>query len=892
MAAPNGRPPAVGRFLGWWTDRVARHPRRVVALAVLIAIAGGYYTATHLGVDTDTEDMLSGRLSWRVQYERYKAAFPQYTDEILVIIDGATAGLAAEAQLSIGERLRAAPALFETVYLPGGGPFFERHALLYLDEEELEELAIGLEEAGPWLRELEREPELPRFLSVVDSLMAEASDDPTAEASDDERVGGLIGAVGEAFGSSMMGRLRPLPWRDLLSGEVGGAEGLRRYVVIKPQLDFNSLFPGEPAIGRIRAVVDSLGLSAAVGASVRLTGSVPMADEELRSAIQGLGIAVGLALFMVGGILYAGLRSVRLIGASLFTLLVGLVITSTFAALAVRHLNLISIAFAVLYIGLGIDYAIHYSLRYRELRVEGARQREALRLTAEDVGASLFLSAVTTAACFYAFIPTAFKGVSELGMIGGTGMLISFLVTITLLPALLCLAPFRPKPDERPLVGGVMPHGLARWIAGHRRTVLIGASIVALASAALLPQARFARNPLDLRDPEAKATATFRELLADTTTSPMTIAVLAPDSAAAERLADRLTRLERVEEAITIGVFVPDGQGPRLARIDRIGRVIDSSLEPTRADATDLSARAADLTARLASVETFRRRLSRYEPADEETRDRARFASFQIRGWQRWMEDRPASVQREALDRVESSLLGGLRRSLHDLRASLDAGFVTAADLPADLVERWVSPDGTHRVEVIPRDNLADEAALRAFVADVLSAAPDATGEPVISVSAGEAVVSAFRQALAYAAIATLLLLLLALRSFWDTMRVIVPLLLAGALAGAATVLFGLAFNYANVIALPLLLGVGVDNGIHMVHRSRAGLTGEADLLGTSTARAVLFASLTTIFSFGTLAFSRHPGAASMGQMLTIGMLSVLLCTLVVLPALPSPRRS
>ncbi len=884
---------------------MVRHPRRIVALAVLITIAGGYYTATHLGVNTDTEDMLSGRLSWRVQYERYKGAFPQYTDEILVIIDGATAGLAAEAQLAIGERLQAAPALFETVYLPGGGPFFERHALLYLGEEELEELAVGLEEAGPWLRELEQEPELPRFLGVVDSLMAEASDD--------ERVGGLIGAVGEAFGSSMMGRLRPLPWRDLLSGEAGGAEALRRYVVIKPLLDFNSLFPGEPAIGRIRAVVDSLGLSAAVGVSVRLTGSVPMADEELRSAIQGLGIALGVALFMVGGILYAGLRSARLIGASLFTLLVGLVITSTFAALAVRHLNLISIAFAVLYIGLGIDYAIHYSLRYRELRVEGAGQREALRLTAEDVGASLFLSAVTTAACFYAFIPTAFKGVSELGMIGGTGMLISFIVTTTLLPAALCLVPFRPRPAERPLVGGVMPDRLARWIAGHRRTVLIGASIVALASAALLPQARFARNPLDLRDPQAEATATFRELLADSTTSPMTIAVLAPDSAAAERLADRLTRLERVKEAITIGVFVPDEQGPRLARINRIGRVIDSLFEPTRAGAADLEAQAADLEAqaadleaqaadleaqaadlepRLASVETFRRRLSRYEPAAEETRDRARFASFQIRGWQRWMEDRPVRVQREALDRVESSLLGGLRRSLRDLRASLDAGFVTVADLPPDLVERWVSPDGTHRVEVIPRDNLADEAALRAFVADVRSVAPDATGGPVTSVSAGEAVVSAFRQALGYAAIATLLLLLLALRSFWDTMRVIVPLLLAGALAGAATVLFGVAFNYANVIALPLLLGVGVDNGIHMVHRSRASLTGSADLLGTSTARAVLFASLTTIFSFGTLAFSPHPGAASMGQMLTIGMLSVLVCTLVVLPALPSPPRS
>ncbi len=151
---------------------------------------------------------------------------------------------------------------------------------------------------------------------------------------------------------------------------------------------------------------------------------------------------------------------------------------------------------------------------------------------------------------------------------------------------------------------------------------------------------------------------------------------------------------------------------------------------------------------------------------------------------------------------------------------------------------------------------------------------------------------AAFRRALVGAAVATLLLLLIALRSVADASRVMIPLLLAGAMTGAATVVFGLAFNYANVIALPLLLGVGVDNGIHMVHRSRAGTAPDRGLLETSTARAVLYASLTTIFSFGNLAFSSHPGTASMGRLLTIGMLAVLACTLVVLPALESPRRA
>jgi hypothetical protein len=359
-------------LLSSWTRIVGRLPGIIVILAAGAAAGSAYLTSQRLGIDTNTVDMLSAELPWRVENERHKRLFPHYADNIVVVIRGATADLAADAQRRLGARLRTEPALFREVHSTGGGEFFERNALLYAELEELEDLAEGLEEAESWLPGLERDPHLGRFLTILDSMLVAdrgpASGVDEAGEGDSGRAVELLGAVGGAFESSMVDRVQPLPWRDLMSGHQSAPEERRRYIEILPRLDFDLLFPGEPALTRIRSLADSLELTGKEGVGVRLTGFVPMSEEELRSAAGGMKTAGTLALIMVGLVLYAGLRSTRLIAAALITLLVGLVLTAAFAALAVGHLNLISMAFAVLYIGLGIDYAIHYCLRYRELR--------------------------------------------------------------------------------------------------------------------------------------------------------------------------------------------------------------------------------------------------------------------------------------------------------------------------------------------------------------------------------------------------------------------------------------------------------------------------------------------------------------------------------------------
>jgi hopanoid biosynthesis associated RND transporter like protein HpnN len=592
---------------------------------------------------------------------------------------------------------------------------------------------------------------------------------------------------------------------------------------------------------------------------------------------------------MVLVVLFIGLGSPRLVLAALVTLLMGLIWTSGFATVAVGRLNLISVAFAVLYIGLSVDYAVHFCLRYRELIQMGRTQMMALRQAGQDIGSALFTCAISTAIGFYAFLPTAFIGVSELGLIAGSGMFISLFANLTVLPALITLLPISPKAgrsDKTELRWNAAIVGLPFYYA---RIILIGALLLGLAGLVLLPQVRFDYNPLNLRDPATESVSTYADLFEQSRTSPWSITLIAPDEAAAGEYKFRLKGVDEVKMSITLHDFIPPLQEDKLAIIEEIRLILGPHLlecnSNSRPDEAQQLTALHDLLAELdrflstrqkspllkASAERLYRNLRRFEVALEAV-------------------DRPA----EMLSRLETSLIGSLPASLSGLQRSLAARPVSMAGLPEDLVTRWATPDGRYRIEVMPRENVNDNEALDRFVAAVRKVAPEATGTAVISLEAGKAIVKAFQQALFSATIAIAILLIVLLQPKSDVFLVLSPLLLAGVLTGATMVTLNIPFNFANVIALPLLLGVGVDSGIHMVRRHRTAPPVTGNLLQTSTARGVLFSGLTTFCSFGNLAFSSHRGLASMGLLLTVGMGFTLLCTLVVLPALLSPlaRRS
>jgi hypothetical protein len=861
--------------IAWWVDQVCRLPWVAVLGALFLSGASLVYTLTHFRINTSTEDMLAPELPFRQAYETYKRAFPQYIDTLAVVIEGPSSEQTEDAARSLAARLSAQGSRFSSVHMPGSGPFFERNALLYLDLERLAAQADRLARIQPFLGRLTSDMSLRGLLSMLTNALE------AVEGGKEIDLGPILSALDESLEAHLQGRSRRLSWQGLIGDEGDDIALRRRIIQLQPRLDFTRLLPAKTAMHTIRQLAHGLGLTPEQGFRVRITGDIAMEYEEMLSVSQGATMAAAFALIMVLGVLMIGLRSARLVAATLFTLLVGLVLTAGFAILAVGALNMISVAFAVLYIGLGVDFAIHFCLRYAELGPSQAEGPAALRTTARDVGPSLVLCTLTTAAGFYAFLPTAYAGMSELGLISGTGMFISLATSLTLLPALLRIWPINNAAPPAAPGDQAMVAALSRLPYRHARGILWGAALFGVGAAALLPQLRFDYNSINLRDPNSESVSTFKELFQGPATSTWHITVLAPDRATAARDTSALRGLDAVREVIWLQDLTPNGQAERLDLIEDLALIMGPQLEA--GPHTE-----AMVATQIEALERFNMRLRAYLSDSLDLPWRETIASLQrhvlaLRD-RLLAADEPTAAR--ALQGLEGDLLGMLPRNLRHLRAALAAEPITLDSLPPGLRARWVSARTIHRIEVYPQEDIADSAALRRFVTAVQRVTPQATGAPVLNLEAGTAIVLAFQQAFSGALAVILILLVVTLRNLVDPLAVVIPLLYGALLTAAALTLAGIAFNFANIIALPLLLGIGVDNGIHMVHRLRRSGSPATNLLRTTTARAIVFSALTTLVSFGNLSFSAHPGTAGLGQILTLGIALILASTLLILPAL------
>ncbi len=869
------------RTLRWWTAAAQQHAWAVLVLSVLAAAAMAGYTVRHLGINTDTTDMISADLQWRQDFIEFREAFPLLWRSLIVVLDADSADLADDAQVRLADALGGQTG-FVAVLAPETEPFFARHGLLYQTPAELEEISDRLARVQPFLGRLARDPSLQ---GIADLLALAAEQDPSSSANrshDDDALAPLYSGLANSFEAAREGRFYRLPWMELMSADAAqGAHPRRRIIVLQPQLDFDSLAPAAEAIAAVRRAAAELQIDAAHGVRLRMTGAIALEHEELRSVASGAKLAGLLALVLVGVVMFAGLRAWQLVLATLVSLIAGLLTTAAFAAVAVGTLNLISIAFAVLYIGLGVDFALHLCLRFRELVLGGVDHYTAMCQAGADTGGSLVLCAITTSIGFFAFFPTAFAGVAELGLISGVGMYISLFIALTLLPALIRILPpiaqgLQPEPSAAPATDSV---GTAHARVTPTFTYFATLSALVIAAVVLLrpPGAQFDPNPLNLREASSESVRTYQELLADPQRSPLSLSVLVPADTA-EATAQRLRQQSHVHDARWLGDLVPTQQDEKLAMVEELAFLIgpDLAQRPRQAAAPSLDT--------LASVRQSLIALGASEAVAAGTP--AGRCLDAVEALIAHLSNLPPTDQTAPLHAAQTAATATLPAQLQRLNAMLQAGPVTAQRLPESLRRLWLSEDGRARVEASSSSPLTDTPTMVRFVDQVRSESPGATGMAVVQLGAGKAVADAFRQALLSALIVVGLLLMVLLRSVKDSLLVLVPVLLAGIFTTTLFTLTGLQFNFANVIALPLLLGMGVDNGIHLLHRHRHTPPADGRLLRTSTSRAIVLSALTTLVSFGTLATSAHPGTASMGLLLSIGLGMILVTTLLILPAL------
>jgi hypothetical protein len=661
-------------------------------------------------------------------------------------------------------------------------------------------------------------------------------------------------------------------WRELVSDKPLTDADRRSFIELKPVLDFNALEPGKDATDAIRQAAKDLNLAGEYGARVRLTGPVPIANEEFATVADGAVVnGIGTVLVVLF-ILWMALHSTKIISAVFVNLFVGLSITTAVGLMMVGSLNLLSIAFAVLFVGLGVDFGIQFSVRYRSERFKTNDLQTALVQAAEYVAVPLSLAAMATAAGFLSFLPTDYKGVSELGKIAGVGMLIAFLSSITVLPALLSLLN---PPGEKEAVGYAFLAPVDHFLERHRVGIIVGTLVVAVAGLPLLYFLRFDFNPINLRSPKVESIATFLDLRKDPNTGANAINVMTKSDEDARKIAARLEKVPEVLRVMSLESFVPDDQPAKLKLIAQGAKVLDPALNPDSIDPAPSDQE--NVEALNESAESLRKAAGDATGPGAVASRRLADALSKLAG-----------SSEATRNKTQAIFVTPLKIVLDQLKNSLQAQPVSLQTLPADLVASWKTKDGLQRVEALPRGDPNDNDTLRKFAGAVLAAEPNAVGGPVSILKSGDTVVRAFIHAGLWALIVISLLLWLALRRLTDVLLTLVPLLVAGAVTLEICVLIGLPLNFANIVALPLLLGVGVAFKIYYVTAWRAGRT---NLLQSSLTRAIFFSALTTATAFGSLWLSSHPGTASMGKLLALSLVMTLAAVLLFQPALMGKPR-
>jgi uncharacterized protein len=842
-----------------------RYAWLVIAAGLMLAILAASYATSHFKMTTDTSQLISANLPWRQKGIAFDEAFPEQAQNIVAVIDGRSPELAVNAAAVLTDRLAQRKDEILDVEQAEGGPFWDREGLLFLSRDEVRKTADQLIGAQAFLGPLAADPSL---RGIMTSLQVPLQGVASGQAKLDD-LDKLMKPLGGAIDTVIAGKPEFFSWQALLSGSTD-ADASRKFVIINPKLDFTALEPGQDASEAIRQTARDAGLDPAHGVTVRLTGTVPLSDEEFASLADRALLMVTVMISAVLVMLWLAVRSARVTAAIIGTTLVGLIMTGGLGLLTVGRFNLISVAFIPLFVGLGVDFGIQFAVKYRaDSRVLPSRD-EALISAGHQVGGSLALAAAAIAVGFFAFLPTSYVGVSELGVIAGFGMVIAFVLAVTLLPALLHVL----KPPIKGARGGFASLApLDRIMHRHRGRVLMLNGIVALICIVLLHWVRFDSNPLDLKNPNSESMRTLSDLMKDPNRSPNTIDVLVASPAAASALADKLDKLPEVSQAVTLTSFIPTDQAGKLDDIADANMLLGTTIDPP--DVQPPPSDAEMVTSLRDTAKALRSAAAaNKDPAGQ---DAARLADAL---------ERLAAGDAAHRTAAQAALVAPLKVLLKHIRLILQATPVTQETLPPEIKDKWAVKDGRVRVQVFPKGGALDDAGLRRFAAAVATVTPDASGGPISIVESGKTIVDAFLQAGIWSLIAITALLFAALRRVIDVVYTVLPVMLTGLLTLGTCVIIGEPINFANIIALPLLFGIGVAFHIYLVIAWRSGME---HFLTSSLTRAVLFSALTTGVAFGALWISTHPGTASMGKLLMISLAFTLATALFFGPALMGP---
>ena len=882
------------RFTGLF-GFIARRPRLILAAGLLLAVISVIVTWQRMEFLTGRNDLMPRNAPFQENFRAIRAEFGD-RQEIVVVMESDDEAKATAFGSRLQERFAARRDLFAEVFFPGGMPFFREHGLLLMPLEDIRTLRRNLTLAAPTLKALAAAPSVQTLFTHLTARMDAYVAGGGAGGGGKEELASLafmlekLGAGIDSFGGDKKGGFSLQ--EVFLGGETALARaGRMQIMTVLPVRDPTSFVPAVEAIRVVRAEVAKLrALPEFAGVTVGLTGVPVLEHEEMSSSERDIAMATVLSLALTVVLLLAAFRGVLNVVAAMVSLIIAVCVSFGLATLIVGHLNILSMVFAIMLIGIGIEYGIQVVLRYQEELGLGFSELEAIGTGFARNVRSIIVAAATTAAAFFTFVFTDFRGIAELGVIASLGIAVCVLATFTVLPAMLVImAPWRKrKEEEREARAATVlqrsPRVLAfeRFLFGHPKMV-IGLTVV-LCAASLYPliQTRFDYNLMNLQAKGLEPVEYAYKLMRSRENAGYFAEVVASSAPEARELTRRLERLPDVDHVVSLLTFVPEDQQEKLAEF--------AALRATLADVKPAPYEEDLRVMELPTVfENFRKSVVRLKDHLQAKNDPevTRVGAY-LTTLDRFFATLEKEKDKNALGMLrdfQGEMLASFPEKIGQLRESLPATPVTEADIPAEIRERFVGKSGKYHLQVAPKHEIFDREPLARFIGQLRTVAPAVSGEPIMVYESMTIMRDAYLRAFVYAFAAIVVILFLTFRSILYTLVGLVPLVVGVLLMVGGMWLAGIPFNSANIIVMPLILGIAVDSGIYIINRYRQEDGDAATVIMSSTGLGVVYNTLTIMASFGALMVARHQGVFSIGAVMSLGMVACQAAFVLVLPA-------
>lgn len=817
-------------------DSLLKNPYKVVISFLFITFLAMFSTFQNLSINTSTDSLIDDQLTFKKNQKKLKKHFNVLNNNILIRIKGNNSKkietIFSEIENKLDQREE-----FNFYYSPNFDKFFKSNFFSLLSEKQKIDFIDQLYQFQPFISELNNNKKLEGFNNFIDLVLKSQNTNEIKS----------LDIVFKNFILALNTKTE-VDWKKILRKDFD--EIFILLSVNENYLSTNGFSLTYEFLKSLREKYNSQNVN------IQFTGGLIIDHEEIKSVSSGAVLSGLLSIILVSIILYASLKKIRLIFCLIVSILVGLFITTGITSVTIGSLNLISVAFAVLFIGLSVDFGIQVFLRILENQKENIGL-ENFKSELGSVSRTITIASIPSIVGFLSFVPTKYTGLSELGIISAIGLFIGLLVNILFLPAIYSLI----KKSDRKIIErkkDKLWQRFSNFILSNKYYLLFSLLIISIYNFTFIKSISFDSDAMKLKDQKLQSVLLAKELIEKNPTSDYIISIVENKEIDSSKLKDLLEN-SNIQEIRSLGTLFKEYKSENL---DYLKFLITTGVSKEFYSSPEEFDRFKNLLLKIKSL-----RIDNISNICEELINK--------------LSERDAN-QKE-MKNIEELFFNKFNDLNNVILTIGNKKYINYDEIPDYYKNRFESLDGFYRYEVIPSKDVNRKENLEEFVGSVQRFYPDATGMPVVQLEAGKIVKNSFIYAFIFSFIITFFYLLIIFKDLYKVLLCIFSLLIALVLLIFLMIVFKIDLNFANMISLPLLFSLGISYPIYFVTRlsEKGNVT---SVFASNTPLAILTSSLTTICSFGTLFFSSHQGTSSMGLLLFISLLTTLISSLIFLP--------